>query len=81
MCLLNVMERVFLSTTYGIVVSECEYYTSHHDRLLSSLGPLFYKFDPTVGFIVLLRLLLHLLLICDTLFGIVFNATVYDFRH
>jgi len=79
MCLLDVMEHVFLNTTYGTAVLECEYYTSHHDRLLSSLSPLFYKFDPTVGLIVLLRLLLHLLLICDTLFGIVFNATVYDF--
>ena len=37
--------------------------------------------DATVDFIVLLGLLLHLLLISDTLFGIILNTTVNYFRH
>jgi len=42
---------------------------------------LLYKLDATIDFILLLGLLHHLLLVCDTLFGIILSTTVYDFRH
>ena len=42
---------------------------------------LLYKLNTTIGLVVLLGLLHHLLLIFDTLLSIVLNATINYFRH
>ena len=42
---------------------------------------LLYKLNATIGFVVLLGLLHHLLLILQTLLGIILDATIYYFSH
>ena len=43
--------------------------------------PLLYELNTTIGFVVLLGLLHHLLLILQTLLGIIFDATINYFSH